>query len=156
SKAIAAWRRQASRGSTSRSPHVPEPGRRRLLLFKRAGVSSQSPRRSTTTPPISTQERTREVHRDQRAWRLCCADVVDDGCGLAWHHRSAPGCGPFRLVALRLASGSVRVCSLYDRAVVDHADHRALSSPWPKSKPKPKAPNQPSNPTPPCPPTYPP
>jgi hypothetical protein len=60
-------------------------------------------------PLTSTQERPCEVHRDRCVWRLRCADVVDDGRGLARHDRAAPGCEPFRLVALRLASGEFAI-----------------------------------------------
>src|ERR1700720_4201778 len=81
-------------------------------------------------PLTSTQERPCEVHRERRVRRLCRADVVDDGRGLARHDRTAPGCEPFRLVALCLASGSVFFCRLYDRAFVDYDYHRAVSSPW--------------------------
>jgi hypothetical protein len=52
-------------------------------------------------PPTSTQERPCEVHRDRPIRRLRCADVVDDGRGLARHDRAAPGVGPFRIIALR-------------------------------------------------------
>ncbi len=46
---------------------------------------------------------------------------------------------PLRLAALRLASVSVRVCRLHDRALVDDADRRALSSPWPTLETKSKS-----------------
>jgi hypothetical protein len=80
-------------------------------------------------PLASTRERASEVHRDRRVRRLRCADVVNDRCGLARYDSSAPGCRPFRIVALRLAPGSVRVCRLFDRAFIDYDYYRPLTSP---------------------------
>src|ERR1700675_529139 len=108
------------------SPLSPAPGRERLLLSRRAGVSLQSRRRSSSMPLTSTPECPCEVHRDRRVRRLRCADVFDDGRGLARLERAAPGCEPVRRVTVRLASGFVRVCRLYDCALVDDTYRRAL------------------------------
>ena len=67
-----------------------------------------------------------EIRRNQPFRRLCCADLVDDGGGMADRDRAAPVCGAFRTAALCLASGAVRFRGVYDRPVLDRPAFRAL------------------------------
>src|SRR3984893_7336999 len=85
--------------------------------------------RSSSIALTSTQRNPREILRDQSLWCLRCADLGDDGGCVDRYRRIAPGCGPLRLAALRLASGAVRVRRIYYRVVVDGPRHRPLSSP---------------------------
>src|SRR3984957_1984145 len=85
--------------------------------------------RSSSIALTSTQRNPREILRDQSLWCLRCADLGDDGGCVDRYRRIAPGCGPLRLAALRLASGAVRVRRIYYRVVVHGPRHRPLSSP---------------------------
>src|SRR5215471_13195847 len=127
----AQWRPQRSPLSTPRSP-LP----RTLLLFGRAAMSLRYRRLSPNILPTSKQELQGEVYRDQPVRRLCRADIGDDGCGLGDHDRVAVVCCPFRSVALRLAPLAIPLRRSRDRALLDGAARRrALSPPWPMSKP---------------------
>ena len=61
-----------------------------------------------TTPPILTQERTREVHRDQPVFGVYVAPMSFMMVAVACHHRSAPRREPLRPIASCLAPGFVR------------------------------------------------
>src|SRR5580704_9796171 len=74
----------------------------------------------------STQERPREVYRNQPVRCLRCADLNHDDRSLAHYHRIASSRRPLGLAALRLASRLVRVCSLHHRSFVLHPDPSEL------------------------------
>src|SRR6516164_6595336 len=87
-----------------------------------SGLAALSLRYRSLSPNIlltSKQERPGEVYRDQPVWRLCRADVGDDGRRLVRHYLVALECRPLRSVALRLAPLAVPVRGLHDRAVLD-------------------------------------
>src|SRR5262249_27650500 len=126
---IAQSRIHSSPGWTTGSPVFPATCQRRLLRCGDAVVSLQSRRRLSSMPFILIQESLNEVQRDRRVRRLCCADVVDDGCRLGHHDHPAPACEPPWLAAARLASGLVRVRRLYNRAFVDDDYNRAVALP---------------------------
>src|SRR6516164_2246676 len=97
-----------------------------------SGRAALSLRYRSLSPNIllTSKERPGEVFRDQPLWRLCRADVGDDGRRLGDYDRVAVVCCPFRSVALRLAPLAIRLRRSRDRALVDGAARRgALSKP---------------------------
>jgi RND family efflux transporter MFP subunit len=70
----------------------------------------------------STQERPGEDHRDQSLRRLCRANLVADGRRLGNNDIIALVRCAFWVVAPCLAPGTVRICGLRDRAVLDFED----------------------------------
>ena len=101
-------------------------GMERRRRCGRVAASLQSRRRLPNMPPISAPEGRGEIRRNQPFRRLRCADLVDDGGGMADRDRAAPVCGAFRTAALCLASGAVRFRGVYDRPVLDRPAFRAL------------------------------
>ena len=96
----------------------------RRSRFGRAAASWPSPKRLPSTAHTSTRERPHEVRRDRPVRCLRCADLAHYGRRLVRHDRTAPRRQPLRLAAIRLASGSVRVCRVHHRSLVLDPDHR--------------------------------
>ena len=129
--------RSGSFAWTRRLPRSPAPNRQGKAYCEPAAVLLYYRKCWPSMLPISTAERRHEPCRGQFVWRLCRADLRDDGRRLAGGDRITPSRRPFRPITLCLASGAVHGGHLHDRAVLDRAPRRARDKgPCPRSKPK--------------------
>src|SRR5271156_4958798 len=79
---------------------------------------------SSAIAPTSMQECPLEISRNPPARHICGADLLADGSGVAGDDRVAPGRGPFRAAAPRLAPGAVCLRRVHNFAFTDGSYHR--------------------------------